>query len=83
MGITLSPEEITIIGFGVTLLIAVITGHIALVRHTSKLPTREEMKAMRKEISDEIKESEARIIKALVNHRHPEDGGPPVFTEPV
>ena len=30
-----------------------------------------------------IRASEARIIKALINHRHPEPAGAPVFTEPL
>ena len=40
------------------------------------LPTQESLDAA-------IRASEARIIKALINHRHPEPAGPPVFTEPL
>ena len=40
------------------------------------LPTRESLDA-------DIRASEARIIKALINHRHPEPAGAPVFTEPL
>ena len=40
------------------------------------LPTQESIDAA-------IRASEARIIKALINHRHPEPAGPPVFTEPL
>ena len=74
--VTLSSEAIAIIAIGATILIAVIGGHIAQVRRIGQLPTRDEMNAA-------IQASEARIIKALVNHRHPEPDGPPVFTEPV
>ena len=76
MEITPSGEAIAIISIGIIILIAVIAGHIAQVCRTSELPTRKEMNAA-------IQASETRIIKALVNHRHPEPGGPPVFTEPV
>ncbi len=44
---------------------------------------REEMRAMREELHTAIRDSEARIIKALINHRHPEPAGPPVFIEPI
>ena len=40
------------------------------------LPTQESLDAA-------IRASEARIINALINHRHPEPAGPPVFTEPL
>ena len=76
MEITLSSEAIAIIAIGVVILLAVVGGHIAQVRRTGKLPTRDEMNAA-------IQASETRIIKALVNHRHPEPDGAPVFTEPV
>ena len=44
---------------------------------------RQEMAAMRDELLGAIRDSEARIIKALVNHRHPQQDGPPIFIEPV
>ena len=44
---------------------------------------RQEMAAMRNELLGAIRDSEARIIKALVNHRHPQPDGPPIFIEPV
>ncbi len=99
MEITLSSEEIAIIAIGVLILIAVVSGHIAQVRRTGKLPTRDEFNALSGEVAAlkaevatlptqesidaAIRESEARIIKALINHRHPEPGGAPVFIEPV
>ena len=105
--------------------------HIALVRRTGKLPTRDEFNALSEKVSDlevavaalnvqfdvvnaridavngqfvamtdavnaridalptqesldaAIRASEARIIKALINHRHPEPSGAPAFTEPL
>jgi hypothetical protein len=44
---------------------------------------RQEMAVMREELLGAIRDSEARIIKALVNHRHPQQDGPPIFIEPV
>lgn len=44
---------------------------------------RQEMAAMRDELLGAIRDSESRIIKALVNHRHPQQDGPPIFIEPV
>ena len=44
---------------------------------------RQEMAVMRDELLGAIRDSEARIIKALVNHRHPQQDGPPIFIEPV
>ncbi len=44
---------------------------------------RQEMAAMRNELLGAIRESEARIIKALVNHQHPQPDGPTIFIEPV
>ena len=44
---------------------------------------RQEMAAIRNELLGAIRDSEARIIKALVNHRHPQTDGPPIFIEPV
>ena len=153
MEITLSAELIAVISIGVVILLAGVGGFIAQVRYTSKLPTREElhavrdelrqemqdlreefrrdMAAMREELREEfrreiaalrdelrqemhairdelrqemhtmrdelrqemhamrnelltaIRDSEARIIKALVNHRHPQPDGPPIFIEPI
>ena len=142
MEITLSAELIAVISVGVLILLTAVGGFIAQVRYTSKLPTREELHAVRDElrqdmqsmreefrrdmaamrdefreefrrdmaamrdelrqemhgIRDElrqemhamrdellvaIRDSEARIIKALVNHRHPQPEGPPIFIEPV
>ncbi len=97
MGTTLTGEEIAIISIGVIIVIAVIVAHVAQLRRTSKLPTREEFNALVGEVSTlkvevaamnaridaAIRASEARIIKALINHRHPEPAGPPVFTEPL
>ena len=40
------------------------------------LPTQESLDAA-------IRASEARLIKALINHRHPEPAGAPAFTEPL
>jgi hypothetical protein len=64
-------------------LIAVVTGHIAQVRRTGKLPTREDLDSTREELHTAIQDSEQRIIKALINHRHHQPDGPPVLTEPV
>ena len=160
MEVTLTAESIAILGICVVILIAVVSGFVAQVRYTSKLPTREElyatrdelrndmnlmreefrrdMAAMREEFQREmaamrdefrqdimvmreeqrqdmaamrqefrqdmtimreeqrqdmamlrdgllgaIRDSEARIVKAIVNHRHPQPDGPPIFVEPV
>ena len=114
MEITLNTQ---LIGIGVIIIIAIIVAHIALVRRTGKLPTRDEFNALSEKVSDlevavatmngqfvamidavntridalptqesldaAIRASEARIIKALINHRHPEPAGSPVFTEPL
>ena len=37
----------------------------------------------REEIRVSIRESETRIVKTIVNHRHQVLEGPPVFTEPL
>lgn len=44
---------------------------------------RQEMHLVRDELLTAIHDSEARIIKALVNHRHIEPDGAPIFVEPV
>ena len=121
MEITANTQVISI---GVIIIIAIIVAHIALVRRTGKLPTRDEFNALSEKVSDlevtvatavaalngridamnsqfdavnaridalptqesldaAIRASEARIIKALINHRHPEPSGSPVFTEPL
>ena len=51
--------------------------------HSIRDDLRQEMHAMRDELLVAIRDSEARIIKALVNHRHPQPDGPPIFIEPV
>ena len=110
MEITLSGQLIatliSVIGIGVVIIIAIVVAHIAQVRRTGKLPTRDEFNALSGKVSDlevavaainaridtlptqesldaAIRASEARIIKALINHRHPEPAGAPVFTEPL
>ena len=107
MEITVNTQ---VIGIGVIIIIAIIVAHIAQVRRTGKLPTRDEFNALSEKVSDlevtvatsvaalnaridalptqesldaAIRASEARIIKALINHRHPEPSGAPVFTEPL
>ena len=103
MEITVNTQ---VIGIGVIIIIAIIVAHIAQVRRTGKLPTRDEFNALSEKVSDlevavaainaridtlptqesldaAIRASEARIIKALINHRHPEPAGAPVFTEPL
>ena len=103
MEITLNTQVISI---GVVIIIAIIVAHVAQVRRTGKLPTRDEFNALSEKVSDlevavaainaridtlptqesldaAIRASEARIIKALINHRHPEPAGAPVFTEPL
>ena len=103
MEITVNTQVISI---GVIIIIAIIVAHIAQVRRTGKLPTRDEFNALSEKVSDlevavaainaridtlptqesldaAIRASEARIIKALINHRHPEPAGAPVFTEPL
>ena len=108
---------VSVISIGVIIIIAIIVAHIALVRRTGKLPTRDEFNALSEKVSAlevtvaamnsqfvamidavnaridalptqesldaAIRASEARIIKALINHRHPEPSGSPVFTEPL
>ena len=49
---------------------------VAMNARIDALPTRESLDAA-------IRASEARIIKALINHRHPEPAGAPAFTEPL
>ena len=135
MEITVSGQLIAIlvsvVGIGVIIIIAIVVAHIALVRRTGKLPTRDEFNALSEKVSDlevaiaalnvqfdvvnaridavngqfvamidavnaridalptqesldaAIRASEARIIKALINHRHPEPSGAPAFTEPL
>ena len=128
MEITLNTQLlatlVSVIGIGVIIIIAIVVAHIALVRRTGKLPTRDEFNALSGKVSDlevtvatavaalngridamnsqfdavnaridalptqesldaAIRASEARIIKALINHRHPEPAGAPVFTEPL
>ena len=153
MEITVNTQLIAIlasvIGIGVIIIIAIVVAHIALVRRTGKLPTRDEFNALSEKVSDlevavaalnvqfdvvnaridavncqfvamidavnaridavncqfvamidavnaridalptqesldaAIRASEARIIKALINHRHPEPSGAPAFTEPL
>ena len=157
MEITVSGQLIAIlvsvVGIGVIIIIAIVVAHIALVRRTGKLPTRDEFNALSEKVSAlevavatavaalngridtvdaridavndamnsqfdavnaridavsgqfvamidavnaridalptqesldaAIRASEARIIKALINHRHPEPSGAPVFTEPL
>ena len=57
--------------------VAAVNGRIDAVNdRIDALPTQESLDAA-------IRASEARIIKALINHRHPEPAGPPVFTEPL
>ena len=117
MEITVSSQMIAIlvsvISIGVIIVVAIIVAHIAQVRRTSKLPTRDEFNALVGKVSElevavaavngridvvndridalptqesmdaAIRASEARIINALINHRHPEPAGAPVFTEPL
>ena len=124
MEITLNTQLlatlVSVIGIGVIILIAIVVAHIAQVRRTGKLPTRDEFNALSEKVSDlvvtvatmnsqfdvvnaridavnaridalptqesldaAIRASEARIIKALINHRHPEPSGAPAFTEPL
>ncbi len=57
--------------------VAAVNGRIDAVNdRIDALPTQESLDAA-------IRASEARIIKALIHHRHPEPAGPPVFTEPL
>ena len=56
--------------------VAVATAVAAINARIDMLPTQESLDAA-------IRASEARIIKALINHRHPEPAGAPVFTEPL
>lgn len=127
MEVTLTAESIAIAGICIVILVAVVSGFIAQVRYTSKLPTREELHATRDELRNDmnlmreefrrdmaamreefrrdvaamreeqrhdmamlrdellgaIRDSEPRIIKAIVNHRHPQIDGPPIFVEPA
>ena len=56
---------------------------MAAMRDELRDEFRQEMAAMRNELLGAIRDSEARIVKALVNHRHPQPDGPPIFIEPV
>ena len=49
---------------------------VAMNARIDTLPTQESLDAA-------IRASEARIIKALINHRHPEPAGAPAFTDPL
>ena len=51
--------------------------------HAIEERQRQEMRVMRDELLTAIHDSETRIIKALVNHRHIEPDGAPIFVEPV
>ena len=51
--------------------------------HAIEERQRQEMRVMRDELLTAIRDSETRIIKALVNHRHIEPDGAPIFVEPV
>ena len=44
---------------------------------------RRDMAEMREDLLAAIRASEARIIKAIMDHRHPTPDGAPVFVEPV
>ena len=44
---------------------------------------RRDMAEMREDLLAAIRASEARIIKAIMDHRHPTPDAPPVFIEPV
>ena len=146
MEVTLNAESVAVISIGVVILLALVGGFVAQVRYTSKLPTREELHAVRDELRQEmqamreefrrdmaamrdelreefrrdmaamrdelrqemaamrdelredfrrdiaaardelltaIRDSETRIINALVNHRHIEPDGAPIFVGPV
>lgn len=70
----MSPEMVSIIGVGVGL--AVLTfGMFGWLRS--------DMGRMEERLRREIRESEQRLIAALVNHRHPEPDREPVFTQPA
>ena len=51
--------------------------------HAIEERQRQEMRVTRDELLTAIHDSETRIIKALVNHRHIEPDGAPIFVEPV
>ncbi len=72
---------LSIIGVGVALAV-LIFGLFSWLR--SDMAKGEERGRQRFDLlQQQVRDSERRIIVALVNHRHPEPAGEPVFTEPV
>lgn len=61
-GITLSSEMITLIGIGVIILIAIISGHVAQVRRSGQQPTREELRSEVQTLREELR-SEAQTLR--------------------
>ena len=64
-GITLSNEMITLIGIGVIILIAIISGHVAQVRRSGQHPTREELRSEAQTLRQEMQESNAQLRQEM------------------
>ena len=54
MEVTLNAESVAVISIGVVILLSLVGGFVAQVRYTSKLPTREELHAVRDELRQEM-----------------------------
>ena len=89
-----TAELIAIVALSITAIIAIAAAAYAL----GSLPKRSEFNALRSEINQkvdesheklkaeviaEIRRSHRQLMYAIVHHRHPEAGGPPVFAEPA
>ena len=72
-----TQESLNLVNARIDAVIDAVKGQFDAVNaRIDALPTQESLDAA-------IRASEARIIKALINHRHPEPSGSPVFTEPL
>ena len=56
---------------------------MAEMREELRQEFRHEIAVLREDLLAAIRASEARIIKAIMDHRHPTPDAPPVFVEPV
>lgn len=89
-----TAELIAIVALSITAIIAIAAAAYAL----GSLPKRSEFNELRSEINRkvdesheklkaeviaEIRRSHRQLMYAIIHHRHPEPGGPPVFAEPA
>lgn len=64
-GVTLSNEMITLIGIGVIILIAIVSGHVAQVRWSGQHPTREELRSEVQTLRQEMQESNTQLRQEM------------------